>query len=51
MDNSGVFPIPCGDTFSQSNGSDLSDDIRDKLPPKGDSNGKRIACVGAAAHH
>ena len=47
MDNSGVFPIPCGDTFSQSNGSDLSDDIRDKLPPKGDSNGKRIACVGA----
>lgn len=27
--------------------ADLSDDIRDKLPPKGPSNGKRIACVGA----
>lgn len=27
--------------------ADLSDDIRDKLPPKGKSNGKRIACVGA----
>ncbi len=27
--------------------ADLSDDIRDRLPPKGKSNGKRIACVGA----
>ncbi len=27
--------------------ADLSDDIRDKLPPKGPANGKRIACVGA----
>jgi len=27
--------------------ADLSDDIRDKLPPRGPSNGKRIACVGA----
>ncbi len=27
--------------------ADLSDDIRDKLPPKGPSIGKRIACVGA----
>ena len=27
--------------------ADLSGDIRDKLPPKGQSNGKRIACVGA----
>ena len=27
--------------------ADLSDDIRDQLPPKGKSNGKRIACVGA----
>lgn len=27
--------------------ADLSDDIRDKLPPKGNSNGKRIACIGA----
>ncbi len=27
--------------------ADLSDDIRDKLPPKGSSIGKRIACVGA----
>ena len=27
--------------------ADLSDDIRDKLPPKGPSNGKKIACVGA----
>ncbi len=27
--------------------ADLSDDIRPLLPPKGDSNGKRIACVGA----
>ncbi len=27
--------------------ADLSEDIRDRLPPKGKSNGKRIACVGA----
>ena len=27
--------------------ADLSDDVRDKLPPRGPSNGKRIACVGA----
>ncbi len=27
--------------------ADLSDDIRDKLPPKGPSNGKKIACIGA----
>jgi len=27
--------------------ADLSDDIRDRLPPKGPSNGKKIACVGA----
>jgi len=27
--------------------ADLSDDIRDKLPPKGKSNSRRVACVGA----
>ena len=27
--------------------ADLSDDIREYLPPKGPSNGKRIACIGA----
>jgi len=27
--------------------ADLSDDIRDQLPPKGESNGKRVALVGA----
>ncbi len=27
--------------------ADLSDDIRPMLPPKGKSNGKRIACIGA----
>lgn len=29
--------------------ADLSDDIREFLPPKGQSNGKRIACIGAGA--
>ncbi len=29
--------------------ADLSDDIREFLPPKGPSNGKRIACIGAGA--
>ncbi|MFT6874499.1 MAG: formate dehydrogenase beta subunit [Granulosicoccus sp.] len=29
--------------------ADLSDDIREFLPPKGNSNGKRIACIGAGA--
>jgi len=27
--------------------ADLKDDIRPMLPPKGDANGKRIACIGA----
>ncbi|MBX2836575.1 MAG: FAD-dependent oxidoreductase [Gammaproteobacteria bacterium] len=27
--------------------ADLADDIRPLLPPKGDANGKRIACIGA----
>ncbi len=27
--------------------ADLSDDVRPMLPPKGESNGKRIACIGA----
>ena len=29
--------------------ADLSDDVREFLPPKGNSNGKRIACIGAGA--
>ena len=29
--------------------ADLSDDVREYLPPKGNSNGKRIACIGAGA--
>lgn len=29
--------------------ADLSDDVRTLLPPKGQSNGKRIACIGAGA--
>lgn len=29
--------------------ADLSEDIREYLPPKGESNGKRIACIGAGA--
>jgi NADPH-dependent glutamate synthase beta subunit-like oxidoreductase len=29
--------------------ADLADDIRDKLPPKAPSNGKRIACIGAGS--
>ncbi len=29
--------------------ADLTEDVREYLPPKGQSNGKRIACIGAGA--